>query len=196
MTETPVACVSALLGYLQPAAKLVTGHWWQGTWGQVALTHADTISTQYLHKSIAKFCRHIYQILPIIYYLHTLCSRGAPGLRQVTWWCVSWLPPTAPRHAPSPVTHVFHKNMKVAISSSGRAREPQKKCGLSFSIHWRFCLAQFTVALWKKLTGMNSFWSGMNSFWTLSPQFSIISIWNEFIPDRNEIIPDGYWNLG
>ena len=25
MTETPVACVSALLGYLQPAAKLVTG---------------------------------------------------------------------------------------------------------------------------------------------------------------------------
>ena len=27
MTETPVACVSALLGYLQPAAKLVTGHW-------------------------------------------------------------------------------------------------------------------------------------------------------------------------
>ena len=121
-------CVFALLGYLQPAAKLVTGHWWQGTWGQVALTHADTISTQYLHKFIAKFCRHIYQILSIIYYLHTLCSRGAPGLRQVTWWCVSWLPPTAPHHAPSPVTHVFHKNMKAAISSSGRAREPQKKC--------------------------------------------------------------------
>ena len=121
-------CVFALLGYLQPAAKLVTGHWWQGTWGQVALTHADTISTQYLHKSIAKLCRHIYQILSIIYYLHTLCSRGVPGLGQVTWWCVSWLPPTAPRHAPSPVTHVFHKNMKAAISSSGRAREPQKKC--------------------------------------------------------------------
>ena len=47
MTETPVACVSALLGYLQPAAKLVTGHWWQGTLGQVALTHADTISIIY-----------------------------------------------------------------------------------------------------------------------------------------------------
>ena len=63
-------CVSALLCYLQPAAKLVTGHWWQGAWGQVALTHADTISTQYLHKSIAKFCRHIYQILSIIYTLY------------------------------------------------------------------------------------------------------------------------------
>ena len=56
--------------------------------GQVALTHADTISTKYLHISVAKFCRHIYQILSIIYYLHTLCSGGAPGLRQVTWWCV------------------------------------------------------------------------------------------------------------
>ena len=104
-------CVSALLGYLQPAAKLVTGHWWQGAWGQVALTHADTISTQYLHKSIAKFCRHIYQILSIIYYLHTLCSRGAPGLRQVTWWRVSWLPPAAPGHNPSPATPVFHKTV-------------------------------------------------------------------------------------
>ena len=40
-------CVFALLGYLQPAAKLVTGHWWQGTLGQVALTHADTISIIY-----------------------------------------------------------------------------------------------------------------------------------------------------
>ena len=104
-------CVFALLGYLQPAAKLVTGHWWQGTWGQVALTHADTISTQYLHKSIAKFCRHIYQISSIIYYLHTLCSRGAPGLRHVTWWYVSWLPPAAPGHAPSPATPVFHKTL-------------------------------------------------------------------------------------
>ena len=93
-------CVFALLGYLQPAAKLVTGHWWQGTWGQVALTHADTISTQYLHKSIAKFCRHIYQISSIIYYLHTLCSRGAPGLRHVTWWYVSWLPPATPPPPP------------------------------------------------------------------------------------------------
>ena len=75
--------IVALLGYLQPAAKLVTGHWWQGTWGQVALTHADTISTQYLHKSIAKFCRHIYQILSIIYYLHTY----AAGARRD---CVKW----------------------------------------------------------------------------------------------------------
>ena len=76
-------CVFALLGYLQPAAKLVTGHWWQGTWGQVALTHADTISTQYLHKFIAKFCRHIYQILSIIYYLHTY----AAGARRD---CFKW----------------------------------------------------------------------------------------------------------
>ena len=150
----------------KPAAKLVTGHWLQGTWGQVALAHADTISTQYLHKFIAKFCRHIYQILSIIYYLHTLCSRGAPGLRQVTWWCVLWLPPTAPRHAPTPATQVFHKNIKAATSSSGRTREPQKKCGLSFSIHRRFCRAQFTVALWKKIN--------RNEF---------IPIWNEFIPD-------------
>ena len=106
----------------KPAAKLVTGHWWQGTWGQVALTHADTISTQYLHKFIAKFCRHIYQILSIIYYLHTLCSRGAPGLRQVTWWCVLWLPPAAPRHAPSPANPVFHKTWGLRGRGRGRAR--------------------------------------------------------------------------
>ena len=172
-------CVFALLGYLQPAAKLVTGHWWQGTWGQVALTHADTISTQYLHKFIAKFCRHIYQILSIIYYLHTLCSRGAPGLRQVTWWCVSRLLPAAPRHAPSATIYWAH------ISSLHR-----------YSRHYKFKLnfhERFHVHIQPQWIHVLILWS---YHWKVNVKFieqiqNNIFKWNTF---NNKYI-NAFWHL-